>query len=62
METQKEYTLKHETTGEIVSIIANSIDSDTHKYQWSFFVLANSGLELRCVYSQRWNIISIEKL
>lgn len=57
---QKIYTIQHETTGHTVEVVANRIDSETHKYQWCFWEITESGEELLCAYSQRWNIVNID--
>jgi len=56
----KEYTIKHETTHEVVTIKAQTIDSETHKYQWTFWGVNETG-EI-AIYSQRWNIVDIKYL
>jgi hypothetical protein len=56
----KEYTIKHETTGEERKIKAISIDSSTHKYQWTFWGVESTG-EI-AMHSQRWNIIEIKDI
>ena len=58
----KKYTIRHETTGEIKEIIAYDIDSDSHKYNWTFWHIDDTQKFMKCIYSHRWNIINIEKL
>lgn len=56
-----EYHLKHETTEEFVQIKAVSVDSETHKYCWTFWRFDFSGETklIKCVYSQRYSIVEI---
>ena len=58
----KKYTIRHETTNEEVIIIAYDVDSDTHKYNWTFWSIDDTQKVMKCVYSHRWNIIDIEKV
>ncbi len=59
---EKVYTLKHETTNEIVNIKAIDVDSETHKYNWCFWVIDKELKLLKAVYSQRYSIVNIETI
>ena len=60
----KEYTLTNWQNGVEVTVKAIYIDSQLHKYQWSFFGTNNKGIvDLLCSYNQTyWNITDIKYL
>jgi len=60
----KEYTLTNHRLEKQVSIKAIYVDSEIHKYQWSFFGTNNNGMvDLLCAYNQKeWSITDIKYL